>query len=115
METADLARILIARFSPGQRPLKEFPHSIRWENGTLATKDDFEAHILDTYAITGDVKKGMEIQMFPNIVADVRFDTRRAAWVHERARCDSRYPRSHRSQCPGRSDNRKAFATFGMV
>ena len=80
METADLARILIARFGPGQRPFKEFPYSIRWENGTLATKDDFEAHILDTYAITGDVKKGMEIQMFPNIVADVRFDEA-SAWV----------------------------------
>lgn len=81
METTDLARTLIARFDPGQRPLQEFPRDIRWQDGTLATKDDFETHILDTYAITGDVKKGMEIQMFPNIVAEVRFDARRAAWI----------------------------------
>jgi hypothetical protein len=81
METTDLARTLIAKFDPNQRPLREFPRSLRWEDGTLASNEDYQSHILDTYAITGDVKKGMEIQMFPNILADISFDSGQGAWV----------------------------------
>lgn len=81
METTELAHTLIAKFDPGQRPLKEFPRSIRWEDGTLASNEDYETHLLDTYAITGDVEKGMEIQMFPNVVADVRFDNPQGVWI----------------------------------
>jgi hypothetical protein len=72
---------LIAKWAPNQNPSVEPPNSVRWEDGTPATHDDYLQHMVDTHIIVGDCEDGTEVRMFPGIVADVRYDCSAKTWA----------------------------------
>ncbi|WP_433968294.1 hypothetical protein [Tunturiibacter gelidiferens] len=72
---------LIAKWNPSQDMSVELPSSVRWADGTCATHNDYLQHMLDTHTFVGDCENGREIRMFPNIVADVRYDHSAQTWA----------------------------------
>ncbi len=72
---------LIAKWKPELEPAYDEPSSVVWADGTPATLNDYRAHELDTYSFHACDDGGMERQMFPEIVADVIFDTNVRDWV----------------------------------
>jgi hypothetical protein len=59
----------------------EMPTSVKWEDGTPATLDDYERHQLDTRSFHPIDDGGRECHMWPDIVADVTFDATVQDWV----------------------------------
>ena len=54
---------------------------MRWADGTPATHNDYLKHRLDTHTFVGDGENGMELRMFPGIVADVLYDSSALTWT----------------------------------
>jgi hypothetical protein len=78
-ETTSMA--LIAKWNRNQDPSMERPSSVRWEDGTRATHDDYLQHMLDTHTLVGDCEDGVEVRMFPGVVAEVRYDHSAQTWT----------------------------------
>jgi hypothetical protein len=57
------------------------PSSLKWDNGTPASLDDYMKHQLDTHSLHVGDDGGMECHMFPEIVANVTFDADVQDWV----------------------------------
>jgi hypothetical protein len=57
------------------------PTSLKWDDGTPATLDDYKRHQLDTHSFHPNEDGGMECHMFGGIVADVTFDANVQDWV----------------------------------
>jgi hypothetical protein len=72
---------LIATWTKDQDVGTELPSSLKWNNGTPATLDDYERHQLDTHSLHASDDGGMESHMFPEIVAEVTFHRDVQDWV----------------------------------
>jgi hypothetical protein len=72
---------LIATWKKDQDAGTELPSSLKWDNGTHASLDDYEKHQLDTHRLHVGDDGGMERHMFPEIVANVTFDADVQDWV----------------------------------
>lgn len=72
---------LIATWTSDQNPATEMPRSLKWDNGTPATMDDYRAHSLDTHSLHASGDGGMECHMFPDLVAEVVYDWFANDWV----------------------------------
>jgi hypothetical protein len=72
---------LIATWTPDQDMSVELPSAVRWANGTPATHSDYLEHMLATHAFVGDGENGIELRIFPGIVADVRYDSYARTWT----------------------------------
>jgi hypothetical protein len=81
MKNKTSSMTLIAKWTTSQDPSMEPPNSVRWEDGTRATHDDYLQHMLDTHTLVSDCEDGMEVRMFPEIVADVRYDHSAKTWT----------------------------------
>ncbi len=76
------ADLLIARWSHSQDLTTDRPHQITWANGVAATYQEYLDYTTDTHTwISGP--NGMELHIFPRIVADVRYDRIAGTWVVE--------------------------------
>jgi hypothetical protein len=72
---------LIAKWKPELEPAYDEPSSVVWEDGTPATLNDYRTHELDSHSLHASDDGGMERHMFPEIVADVVFDSNVRDWV----------------------------------
>lgn len=72
---------LIARWKVAKDIYFTPPDRVRWDDGSPATVDEYWAHELDTQeCIQGD-KGGLEMRIYPEIIADVEFNPSLGAWV----------------------------------
>ena len=65
---------LIASWTSDQEPGTEMPTTLKWEDGTPATLDDFAQHQLDTRTLVAGRDGGMEQHFFPDVFAEIVFD-----------------------------------------
>lgn len=72
--------ILIASWTKDQDLSVEEPTSVRWEDGSPATLDDYRQHMMDTHKFICESVGRVELHMFPSIVAEVSFDVFAKAW-----------------------------------
>jgi len=72
---------LIARWTKDQDTSMEEPYSVRWDDGTAATLNDYRKHQLDTRTLRFDAQDCAELHMYPDIVVDVTFDQNVGDWV----------------------------------
>jgi hypothetical protein len=72
---------IVATWEQGRGPDADGPTSVVWENGDRATLEDYRRHELDTHFWVENDRCGMEKHMFPEIVADVAFDSIVRDWV----------------------------------
>jgi len=71
---------LIARWATHEGATLEPPHLVQWEDGTPATKEDYRKHIEDTHTWIVKSPSSIERHIFPDIVADVHYDTVAGTW-----------------------------------
>ena len=72
--------MLIAEWTLSQDPSIAPPHKVLWSDGSPATHDDYLAHLVGTHRWI-DSTDGMELHIFPDIVADVRYNDFARTWV----------------------------------
>lgn len=72
-------RVLIAKWNLKQDPSIDMPIRVFWADGRPATHQDFLTHRLDTHEIV-ITSKGIEMRIYPNLIADVRFDYYAGTW-----------------------------------
>jgi hypothetical protein len=73
---------LVARWRYGQNPYG-IPDKVSWDDGTPATLEEYWAHELDTHECIRGRKGGVEVHIYPEIIADLRFDRTVGSWVAE--------------------------------
>jgi hypothetical protein len=71
---------LIATWLRDQDISEEDPHSIRWEDGSVATLADYVRHSTDTHMWLGDCNDAQEMHMLPEVVAEVTYDRLAGHW-----------------------------------
>lgn len=71
---------LIATWLPDQDISEEDPHSVRWEDGSIATLADYAEHSIDTHMWLGGGDDPQEMHMLPQVVADVIYDRITGHW-----------------------------------
>ncbi len=74
------AYVLIAKWTSNQDATTDAPYSIAWANGAAATYDEYVDHLTDTHTWV-QASNGVELHIFPRIVADVRYDHIAGTWV----------------------------------
>jgi hypothetical protein len=57
------------------------PKSVRWEDGTAATLDDYHKHLVDTHIFWQNDAGELEVHMCPEIPAEVAFESNVGDWV----------------------------------
>jgi len=72
---------LIAKWATHEGANLEPPHLVQWENGTPATQEDYRKHLDDTHVWIINSPGSIERRSFPDIVADIRYDTVSGAWA----------------------------------
>jgi hypothetical protein len=80
MPQAIANKTLIAKWKPEQDCSIELPHTVYWSDGSPATSEDYLEHILDTRTVSNGIG-GVELRMFPNVIANVRFELHARQWV----------------------------------
>jgi len=70
---------LIAKWTSEQDPVFEDPACVVWGDGRPAYQEDYLIHRSDTRELV-DTPDGMEMHMFPSVVADIRFDAFYGTW-----------------------------------
>lgn len=80
MSLTTRSRTLIAKWTRQQDPSVDLPHTVHWSDGSTASTDDYLTHSLDTHTCKNGID-GMELRMFPDIVAVVHYDRTSGAWV----------------------------------
>ena len=73
-------RTLIAKWKPEQDCSVDLPHTVYWLDGSPATAEDYLTHLLDTHSFSSGTD-GINLHMFPDIIADVQYDRISRAWV----------------------------------
>lgn len=72
---------LTATWKPDQDAAMDMPDSLKWEDGTPATVDDFARHQLDTHTLRPGRHGQIEQHFFPDLVAEVVYDRFANDWV----------------------------------
>ncbi|HUN85972.1 MAG TPA: hypothetical protein VMU48_16455 [Terracidiphilus sp.] len=72
--------VLIARWRYGQTPYG-IPDRVFWDDGSPATLEEYWAHELDTQECIRGAKGGVEVHIYPEIIADLSFDPVIGSWV----------------------------------
>jgi hypothetical protein len=80
MPQAITSKTLIAKWRPEQDCSIELPYTVYWSDGSPATSEDYLGHILDTHTVSNGVG-GVDLRMFPNIVANVHYELLTRQWV----------------------------------
>jgi hypothetical protein len=70
---------LIAEWSATQDAAVDMPIRVIWENGRRATSRDYIRHQRDTHELVVTTA-GVEMRMYPGLVADVRYDYYTGVW-----------------------------------
>lgn len=70
---------LVAKWTSDQDPVSEDPACVVWGDGRPASQDDYLSHRADTRELV-DTAEGLELRIYPSVVADVRFDAFYATW-----------------------------------
>src|SRR6266478_1538277 len=71
--------VLIAKWTPGQDFSADRPYTVVWGDGRPATYEDYLAHMVGTHSWL-EGSNGMELYMFSDIVAEVRYDHHVQRW-----------------------------------
>ncbi len=80
MSKAARKTVLIAGWTLTQDPSIDPPHKVCWSDGSPATHNDYLTHLVDTHRWI-DGTDGMELHMFLDIIADVRYEDVARNWV----------------------------------
>jgi len=56
------------------------PSTIVWEDGSSATLEDYFAHRSDTQKWVSDPSGGIRLHLYPDVIADVRYDGFGRVW-----------------------------------
>ena len=72
-------RKLVARWGSKQDVVCDPPDHVHWEDGPLARFEDYAAHQKDTHVLV-QTGTGVELWMFPEAIADVRYDGYQRLW-----------------------------------
>jgi len=72
-------RTLIVRFAADSDLVYDRPLEIRWHDGRLASPETYRRHRADTRALI-QTPEGIELRLFPDVRADVRFDGYWQGW-----------------------------------
>jgi hypothetical protein len=72
---------LIARWATDGNSTLEPPSLIWWADGTPATQEDYKRHLDDTHAWVITPLMSIERRVYPEIVADVRYDASAESWT----------------------------------
>jgi len=72
---------LIASWSFDQDMSTENPKTVRWIDGRASTTTVYRQHMLDTHTVLIGQFDQIEMHIFPNIVAAVKFDREKGHWV----------------------------------
>ena len=72
-------RTLIARFSADQHLIYDKPDRIHWDSGRPASLETYRRHRADTHTLI-QTTYGVELRMYPELVAEVRFDAFHQLW-----------------------------------
>jgi hypothetical protein len=75
----DLA--LIATWAMGEDPTVDPPSTVKWEDGSPATTQDYIAHLDDTFRWEGDAHDCHQKVIYPQIVGDLHFDKIAGVWA----------------------------------
>jgi hypothetical protein len=70
---------LVAKWTRTRDPLKDKPIRVTWADGRLATQQDYINHREDTRELVA-TSTGVELRMYPDLVADVRYDYYTGVW-----------------------------------
>lgn len=70
---------LIAEWGATQNAAVDMPIRVIWENGQQATLRDYIRHRRDTHELVVTTA-GAEMRMYPELVADVRYDYYTGVW-----------------------------------
>jgi hypothetical protein len=70
---------LVAKWTWEQDSAVDPPASVKWGDGRPATLDDYVGHTGDTHVLV-ESTDGLECRIFPDIVADVRYDAFARTW-----------------------------------
>jgi hypothetical protein len=87
MDTCRPTFYLIARWRHTKDVYSSTPDYIRWDDGSPATFNDYLNHQYDTQECLRR-KNGLEIRIFPELIADVKFNPTLGAWGIEGAGVD---------------------------
>jgi hypothetical protein len=79
MEESQSMMALIAKWPTYEDAIHNLPSVIQWEDGSHATLADYRGHLDDTHTWISH-PHGVELHMFPDIVADVRYDALTGVW-----------------------------------
>lgn len=71
---------LIATWLPDQDTCDDDPHSVRWEDGSVATVADYIEHSVGTNMWFDNSDGSQELHMLPEVVADVTYDRLAGHW-----------------------------------
>jgi hypothetical protein len=74
------ATALIAKWMIDQDASIDPPRVVRWADGSPATHIDYLTHMVDTHTCISGIN-GIELHMFPDVMADVRYDDFARTWV----------------------------------
>lgn len=80
MTSPKITMKLFAKWSRGQDPSCDNPIEIQWEDGRVASLDEYIRHLDDTHVIRIVNDRVVRIT-FPGLIADVRFDREISRWV----------------------------------
>jgi hypothetical protein len=72
---------LIAKWKSELDPAHDEPSSVVWEDGTLATLNDYRTHELDTHRLHVSDEGEVQRHMHPDIVAEITYEPNVHDWV----------------------------------
>lgn len=72
-------KALIAKWLIPSDVTNNLPNVVEWEDGSLASVEDYQRHLGDTHIWIRN-PLGLELRVFPEIVADVRYDVLAGIW-----------------------------------
>jgi hypothetical protein len=73
--------MLTARWATDGNSTLEPPSLIWWTDGTPATQADYHKHLSDTHTWVITPLMSIERRVYPDIVADVRYDAPAGSWT----------------------------------
>jgi hypothetical protein len=72
--------ILVAKWRIDEDPMADQPSSVKWSDGAPAEYEDYLENVSGTHSWLPD-EDGIELLMFPDVVADVSFDAVARTWI----------------------------------
>jgi hypothetical protein len=80
MKFSSGSKVLIAKWRVDQDSSVDLPYTLIWSDGSPATLADFHEHKIDTHS-DDYMPNGIEMRMYPDICADVRYDAAAGSWA----------------------------------